>query len=145
MGRRQAGALIGCVLAACLLPGCTLEQILIGQWYNIETPRAGDCPPLDWRFVVDADRSIAGSLSRARQQRIADLSGRLNPDDSFEITAAGLAGKRTAEVTGRFTYLVSTLTIRGTAAGEACDGRTFNLRLGDYFVVQGGGGGGGGN
>ena len=149
MGRRRAGALatgtVGIVLTACLLPGCTLEQILIGQWYGIETPAAGACPRLEWQFVVDAQRSITGSLWRNVRQPIAGLSGRLNPDDSFEITATGLAGDRTADVTGRFTSQISTISIRGDAAGPGCDGQTFSLRLGAYFAAQGGGGGGGGN
>jgi hypothetical protein len=149
MSRWRTSALltgaIGLILTACLLPGCALEPILIGQWYAIETPAAGGCPPLVWRFVVDAHRSIAGSLSLRDQQRIAALSGGLGPDDSFQITAAGVAGNHAAKVTGRFTSQISTIFIQGDAAGDHCDGQTFNLRLGDYFMAQGGGGGGGGN
>jgi hypothetical protein len=73
---------------------------------------------------------------------IATLSGRLNPDDSFRMMAT--AGQRTASVTGQFTSQVSTIAIHGDAAGRACDGQVFRMRLGTYFAVQGGGGGGGG-
>jgi hypothetical protein len=135
---------IALALATCLLPGCTLEQILIGQEYTIYTPPAGTCPPLEWRFVVNAQRSISGILSLGQQRRIASLSGVLNADDSFQMTATEVGGNRTAAVTGRFTSQVSTLSIRGDAAGNACDGQTFKMRLGGYFAFPGGGGGGGG-
>jgi hypothetical protein len=136
--------IIALVLATGLLSGCTLEQLLIGQWYTIYTPPAGACPRLEWRFVVNAQRLIGGFLSPDGQPRIADLSGVLNADDSFQITATSVAGNQTADVTGRFTSLVSTISIHGGAAGSACDGQTFQVRLGRYFSSQGGGGGGGG-
>ncbi|MFL5253462.1 MAG: hypothetical protein ACJ8AI_11305 [Rhodopila sp.] len=135
----------GVIALACLLPGCTLEQILIGQWYTIDTPAAGACPPLEWQFVVDPQRTISGSLLLGTNRPIASLSGQLNPDDSFQMTATELAGHRTARVTGQFTSQVSTIAIHGDAAGSACDGQIFRLRLSSYFARQGGGGGGGGN
>lgn len=130
-------------LVAFLLTGCTLEQILIGQWYTIQTPPAGACPALYWHFFVNAQRIIAGGLSD-NQHPIAALSGPLNPDDSFRITATTPEGKRTATITGRFTSDISTISIHGDAAGTGCDGQTFQLRLSGYFARQGGGGGGGG-
>ena len=130
-------------LAACLLGSCTFEQILIGQQYRIATPPRGACPRLEWQFVVNSQRLIMGSLASG-QQRIANLSGRLDPDDSFQLTATAVTGSQTADVTGHFTSLVSTLSIHGDAAGSACDGQTFDLRLGGYLARQGGGGGGGG-
>jgi hypothetical protein len=145
---RQPGlpttGIIAVVLAAWLLSGCNIEQILIGQWYTISTPPSGACPSLTWRFVVDPQRVITGSLARGQQPPVANLSGRPNPDDSFQITATGVTGGRTSNVTGRFTSQVSTIAIQGDAAGSACDGQTFAMRLGGYFATQGGGGGGGG-
>jgi hypothetical protein len=135
----------GVIALACLLPGCTLEQILIGQWYTIDTPAAGACPPLEWQFVINPQRTISGSLLLGTNRPIASLSGQLNPDDSFQMTATELAGHRTARVTGQFTSQVSTIAIHGDAAGSACDGQIFRLRLSSYFARQGGGGGGGGN
>jgi hypothetical protein len=132
------------VLGSILLSGCTLEQILIGQWYTIYTPAVGTCPALAWRFVVNPQRSIDGFLSSDKQQRIANLSGVLNADDSFQITATDVASNRTAAVTGRFTSQVSTISVRGDGAGRACDGQTFDMPLGRYFSFSGGGGGGGG-
>jgi hypothetical protein len=140
---RTTGA-IALALAACLLPACTVEQLLIGQWYTIDTPQAGDCPRLEWKFVVNAQRSIGGFLSRNGQQPVANLSGTLNPDDSFRIAVTDVAGGRTADVTGRFTSQVSTISIQGDGAGSGCNSATFNLRLGGYLARQGGGGGGGG-
>jgi hypothetical protein len=133
------------VLAAGVLSACTFEQILIGEWYTIVTPKAGACPQLIWQFAVNPQRSIGGFLADAGQQRIASLSGVLNPDDSYQITVTDAAGQRTANVIGQFTSQVSTLTIHGAAAGSACDGQTFNLGLGGYFSRRGGGGGGGGS
>jgi hypothetical protein len=132
------------VLGAWLLPSCTLEQIMIGQWYTFYTPPAGGCPGLEWQFVVNPQRLIGGHLSRDNYQPVADLSGRLNADDSFQITVKDVAGDRTANVTGKFTSQVSTLSIHGNGAGQACDGQVFNLRLGSYFSRAGAAGGGGG-
>jgi len=134
---------IALALAAYLLPGCSAEQILIGQWYSVVTPAAGACPRLEWRFVVNPQRAIGGYLSRDGQPQIANLSGVLNADDSFQITVTNIAENRTANVTGQFTSQVSTISIRGGAVGSACDGQTFHLRLRGYFSRQGGGGGGG--
>jgi hypothetical protein len=136
--------MIALFLAAWLLSGCTLDQILIGQSYILATPSAGACPSLTWRFVVNPQRVISGSLAYGTQPPVATLSGQLAADDSFRITATGVAGHHTADVTGRFTSEVSTITIQGDAAGSACDGQTFEMRLGSYFAHQGGGGGGGG-
>jgi hypothetical protein len=112
--------------------------------YTIDTPPVGACPLLEWRFFVNPQRSIIGSLSSGdSRQRIASLSGVLAADDSFQMTATGLAGGRTASVTGRFASQVSTISIHGDAAGSACDGQTYELRLGGYFTRAGGGGGGG--
>jgi hypothetical protein len=143
--RRASGFTTGVsavVLAGWLLPGCTLEQLQIGQWYTIYTPPTEACPGLAWRFVVDAGRSIGGFLSHDGRQPIATLTGLLNADDSFEIRLTDVAGNRTANVTGRFTSQVSTISIRGDAAGSECDGQTFEVRLGRYFSTPGGGGGG---
>lgn len=132
------------IALACLLPGCALQQVMIGQWYTISTPQADACPRLVWQFVVDAQRSIEGSVSRHGQQPIASLSGVLNTDDSFQITATEASGSRTASVTGQFTSQVSTISIHGPGVGGACDGQVFKLQLRRYFTSQGGGGGGGG-
>ena len=147
MTRQPRGAKPGLttlVLVAWLLSACMLEQILIGQWYTVETPPAGACPRLVWRFVVDPHRSIDGSITTDGQRPIARLSGLLNADDSFQIAATEVTGNRTANVTGQFTSQLSTISIHGLAAGTGCDGQTFTLRLGPYFARQGGGGGGGG-
>jgi hypothetical protein len=139
----KAGILV-LSLAALLLTRCTVEQIMIGQFYTIRTPQAGGCPNLNWRFFVNPQHSLFGTLLDDRQQPIAGLSGVLDPDDSFRITATATSGDRTATITGRFTSEVSTLSIQGDAAGAACNGQTFQLRLSGYFARQGGGGGGGG-
>jgi hypothetical protein len=147
MSKRRAcarsGRLIAAALAACPLSGCTFEQILIGQWYTINTPPAGACPRLQWQFAVNPQRTVSGFLSDP-QHRIGNLSGQLNPDDSFQFTVIDAAGAPTASATGRFTSQVSTLTVHGGGAGFACDGQTFEMRLSGYFARQGGGGGGGG-
>jgi hypothetical protein len=148
MGTKRKGAVLRGIIALALmtsmLPGCTIEQILIGQWYSIVTPPAGACPSLDWQFAVNAQRAIYGFLSGNGQQRIGTLSGVLNQDDSFQMTIADAAGRPTANVTGRFTSDVSTISIHGMGAGSACDGQTFRMRLSGYFARAGGGGGGGG-
>ena len=135
---------VGVLLAAIVLASCTVQQIMIGQWYSIRTPQQAECPMLVWQFAVDAQRTISGSLARAEQPAFASLSGVLNADDSFRMTATNQQDKRTATVTGRFTAQVSTISISGDAAGAGCDGRTVAMRLGSYFARQGGGGGGGG-
>ena len=130
------------LLAACGLVACTGEQILIGQWYSLRTPPAGECPSLLWRFVVNPERSIDGHLLDDTQHQLATLQGRLDADDSFRMTAANGESDRPTTITGQFTSVVSTISIHGDAAGRRCDGRTFEMRLGRYFASQGGGGGG---
>ncbi|HEX3574491.1 MAG TPA: hypothetical protein VHU42_07825 [Rhodopila sp.] len=131
------------LLTGPLLSGCTVEQVQLGEWYTLYTPPMGACPQLAWHFVADAQRQIGGYLTRD-WQRIANLNGTLAADDSFRITATEVAGPRTAEVTGQFTSDVSTIAIHGSAAGPACDGQVFKMRLRGFFWSQGGGGGGGG-
>ncbi|MBS0638487.1 MAG: hypothetical protein JSS43_01365 [Proteobacteria bacterium] len=116
---------------------------MIGVYYNIPTPPAGDCPAMFWRFFVNADRGIEGTLARFNQPPFAILSGTMAADDSFAMTATEMQGKRTARATGRFTSQISTLSIEGDGAGPACNGQTFSLRLGRYLARASGGGGGG--
>ena len=142
MGTRRPDVLSLWAILLSLLSGCAVEPLFIGQWYGIVTPQAGACPRLDWRFVVDPSRTINGFLSPDGVRKIATLSGSLAPDDSFQMTVVAVADHRTANVTGRFTTGISTLSIHGDGAGDACDGHTFDLRLGRYFATQGGGGGG---
>jgi hypothetical protein len=148
MGTKRTGAglrgMIVLALATSVLPGCKIEQILIGQWYSIVTTPVGACPSLDWQFAVNAQRAINGFLSGKGEQRIGTLSGVLNPVDSFQMTLANAAGAPTATVTGRFTSDVSTISINGAGAGSGCDGQTIRMRLSGYFARAGGGGGGGG-
>jgi hypothetical protein len=126
------------VLATSSLAACTFNQIMIGQFYRIYTPSAGACPVLEWDFVVDPARRISGSLLRGNQGKIATLSGTLAQDESFHINATSVVDEhRTAAITGRFTSQVSVVSIHGDAAGSACDGQTFKLRLGAYFALQG--------
>jgi len=142
---RRRGWLVPATAAFALLPmACSAPQILIGQLYSIPTPPAGDCPALLWRFVVDAQRTIAGSVSRVGQPPFATLSGTLAADQSFRMTASNIAEKSSAIVSGAFSAQVTTLSIQGEAAGPGCNGKSFALRLGAYFARQGGGGGGGG-
>ena len=139
MARCFVLALLGAALA-----GCMLERILIGQWYTIITPTEDGCPSLAWRFVVNPQQLMSGSVSRDGQQPVANLSGVLNADDSFQMMATEVAGTHTATVTGQFASPVTTVSIQGSAVGSACDGKVFKLRVGRYFSAQGGGGGGGG-
>jgi hypothetical protein len=142
--RAKPATLIALLLTAPILTGCTLEQMQIGQWYIIDTPPAGACPGLEWRFVINPQRAFDGYLSPIGRARIANLAGQLGPDDSFQVTATDVADKRTTAITGRFTSQISTIAIHGDAAGSACDGQIFHLNLGRYFSSAGGGGGGGG-
>ncbi len=129
------------VTALGLLAACSLEQLQLGQWYTIGTPATGGCAPLRMRFYIGADRAIHGYLANAGQERIADLSGTIGSDDSFRMTAH--AAGATGVIDGRFTSQVSTIAVHGNAAGPACDGTTFSLRLSGYLSSQDGGGGGG--
>jgi hypothetical protein len=128
-----AGVAVLTVTAAC-----SLEQVLLGQWYSIHTVAQGTCPALDWHFVVDAHRSIGGYLDRDQFRQIATLTGTLNPDDSFEMTAHETAGGRTERVTGAFAPQVVTISLDGT---WICEKQTFRMR--PIRGVGGGGGGGG--
>lgn len=136
--RRPRCLMIVVLLAGSLIAGCSLEQLQIGEWYTIYTPSAGSCPGLRWAFFVDAQRKINGSVSLDAVRQVADLTGVLDPDDSFRMIATDQERHRTAEVTGRFTSLVSTIAIQGDGLSAGCDGQTFSLRLGGYFAHAGG-------
>jgi hypothetical protein len=134
-----AVALTTIVLATTALcpPARALEQVQLGQWYTMHTVPMGTCPALDWHFVVDAYRSIAGFWGRDVAQRSAILSGTLNADDSFQMTATEVEGNRKARISGQFALRVVTISIDG--AGTACDRQTFRVK-----VIRGPGNGGGG-
>jgi hypothetical protein len=122
------------MLAACALTGCTLRQITVGQIYVIDTPAQGACPRLAWTFAQDPQHTITGHIEPYNHdERIANLSGHLNPDETFRMTATHVGDQRTAEVTGQFTSGISTIAIHGDGITQACDGQTFKLRLGGYF------------
>jgi hypothetical protein len=83
--------MIALATTAALSPAYAWEQLQIGQVYIVRTPSAGLCPRLEWHFVVDAHRSMIGSLECDWLTRVATLAGRLNPDDSFQLSAAAAA------------------------------------------------------
>jgi hypothetical protein len=140
---RRAATGIGLATTLFLLSACNLEQVEIGNWNTLLTPRTGACPVLQWQFVVNPQRSIGGYLSPFQGNRIATLSGTLNPDDTFRMTATPLDGNRTATIiTGRFNQQLTTMTIAGDVAGPACDGQTLKLRNVYYYGPYNGGGGG---
>jgi hypothetical protein len=131
-------------VGACLLAGCTFEQILIGQIYHITTPSTGSCPALTWQFYVDARNQIHGTLAKTGALPMAELTGALGQDDHFEMIATNSATHRAATVSGQFSSAITTISIHGDAIDTGCDDQTFQLRLGGYFARQGSGGGGGG-
>jgi hypothetical protein len=134
----RVGALTACIAAIALAGSCSLEQVLIGQWYTFQTAPVGNCPALGWHFVVDAKRSIGGYLARDQFIQIATLSGVLNPDDTFQMTATEVGGSRREDITGAFTAQYDTLSLDGS---WICGKQTFRIRPLRGF---GGGGGGGG-
>ena len=131
---RQAGVMA----ALALLPSCQLEQVQIGQYYTIRTAAAGTCPVLDWTFVVDAQRHIAGHVSDRSAAAVARLSGVLNADDSYHMVATSPRDGHTADVDGRFTPGLVTLSVKG--AGDPCDGQNFRIRFVRGPGLNGGGG-----
>ncbi len=118
-------------LATVLLSGCTLQPVMTGQSYVIETPPDGACPRLEWRFVVNAQGTIDAAVTTASWQPVAALSGPFGADDSFRMTRSD---RGPGAVAGRFTSQVSTIAIQGDAAGQACAGKTFNLRLWPFYA-----------
>jgi hypothetical protein len=126
--------------ASMLLAGCHLEQVQLGQVFIVYTPPSGTCPVLQWQFVVEANRTIAGTLlSNARP--LGRLAGRLNPDDSYRMDVAA-AGGPTTTVTGAITSEGARFTIDGDAAGLGCNGQTLYLHGGRLFQGSFYGGGG---
>jgi hypothetical protein len=134
---RRTVALTTGAVALAVTASCTLEQVLLGQWYTIHTFAQGTCPALDWHFVVDAHRSMGGYLDRDEYKQIATLSGTLNADDTFEMTATQPETGRQEHITGAFTAQFVTISLDGA---WICEKQTFRIR-----PVRGAGGGGGGN
>lgn len=131
----HSAALAGLLI---MLPSCHLEQVQIGQFYTIRTAAIGACPMLDWTFVVDAQRHIAGHVSDSNAAVIARLSGTLDADDSYNMVATNLRDGHTADVNGRFTPGLVTLSVK--AAGDPCDGQSFRIRFVRGPGLNGGGG-----
>lgn len=132
---------LSCLLLAASLNACSTEQVQLGQWYRIDTPAHGACQPLEWHFVVDAQRGIAGDLSHPGIPPFGRIRGALALDDSFRMIVTGSDGQ--ADVTGHIGPMITTIAITGTGAGADCNGHAFALRLGRYYQFQSGGGGGG--
>src|SRR6185437_12433852 len=145
MPRHQSGPRLlaaVCGLLAMLLSGCHLEQVQIGQIFNLSTRASGACPTLQWEFFVDAQRAIHGTL-QSNFKPLATITGVLNPDDTFRMDLAAQTGGETATVNGAITSAGATFAIAGNAAGAGCNGQTFTLYGRQLF--QGSSYGGGGN
>jgi hypothetical protein len=114
-----------------------IEEVTLGQWFNLHTSPSGTCPGLDWRVAVDADRQIAGYVAWDRMKHSAKLSGVLNADDTFSIAGDEVGGNRHAVITGKVNAEYVALTINGTGTG--CDKQQLRApRI--NTAVQGGGG-----
>lgn len=130
--------MIALATTAALSPAYAWEQLQIGQVYIVRTPSAGLCPRLEWHFVVDAHRSMIGSLECDWLTRVATLAGRLNPDDSFQLSAAEAGGGRSANISGKFTSRYMVVSVDGT--GSACNQQTFQVLFARNPGLAGGGG-----
>ncbi len=139
LGRHMLTTTAG-VLALGVVAACTLEQVLPGQWYALHTRPQGGCPALDWHFVVDAQRSIGGYLSREPSNQIGTLSGTLNADDSYEMWVTQKDTGRKESVTGRFTAQDVTFSMDGS---WICEKQVLRISLPRGLGGGGGGGGGG--
>ncbi len=136
---RRGITLAASMVALLAAASCSPEQLLLGQWYNMHTYAAGTCPAMDWHFVVDAHRSIAGYLDRDTFKQVATLSGSLHADDTFDMTATEAGGNREEHITGAFKPQVVTIVLDGA---WICERQTFRLRPLRGFGGGGGGGGG---
>jgi hypothetical protein len=104
----------------------------------VRTAAVGLCPRLEWHFVVDAHRSMIGFLECDWLTRVANLSGRLKPNDSFQLSAAEVDRDRSANISGKFTSRYMVVSVDGT--GSSCNQQTFQI----LFVRNPGLAGGGG-
>jgi hypothetical protein len=142
MTRRRASALMTGLIAvaasAPFSPAVALEQVQIGQVYILHTVAAGGCSELDWHFVVDPHRSMAGFVVCDWLRHTATLSGTLNADDSFQLSVTEVGGNRKAAVTGRFTSRFVTMSIDG--ADTFCDKQMFKIVAPRGSGLGGGGG-----
>ena len=140
---RRAGAWTALACCTFILAACQAEQVELGEWNTFYTPHQAACPVLQWQFLANAQRSIGGFLLTANGgARLANLSGTLNQDDTFQMTATAIVGNQTSTVTGRFSGTLTTVTIHGDIAGSACNGQTFKLRFMDFYGPRAFGGGG---
>jgi hypothetical protein len=132
----------GCGLLVLLVGGCHLEQVQIGQIFNLSTQATGACPKLQWQFFVDAQRAIHGTLE-SNFNPVAKITGVLNPDDTFRMDLTAATSNETATVSGTITSQGVTFAIAGNAAGAGCNGQAFTIYGRQLF--QGNSYGGGGN
>ena len=135
--RSGAAGLTAVAMAALWMSACSLENAQFGLIYNLYTNPQPDCPRLNWRFVVDPKRIMTGSISIDSLQPIANLSGMLNADDTFRMTATAVDNGWRADVSGRFQTRLITVSVSGP--GAVCDGHTFK-----WFILRNNFGAGGG-
>jgi hypothetical protein len=119
-------SLIALASAASFKPAHAVEQVMLGEGYMFHSPPTGTCPGLDWHVVVDGDRSVEGMVGWDRMKHTASLTGVLNADDSFHMSAKENGGSITAKIDGKVTVSTLTITIDGTGTG--CDKKTITMK-----------------
>jgi hypothetical protein len=126
-------------IATSITPAPAVEQVELGQLYFFHSPPVGTCPGLDWHTVVDKDREITGWISWEGNKHLATVTGKLNPDDTFQVTAKEVVGgNHMATVTGKVASGTLTFTINGSGTG--CDGKTWKIQRSTQGSASGGAG-----
>ena len=138
IGLKTAGLTVLAVAGVMACGSAFAQQPAGSRLYAFHTGRMGNCPGLDWHIVLEPDNKLNGFVAWDNMRHMAQLSGALNQNRSFQMDAKEVGGQqRTATVKGNAMGDYINAVIEGS--GTACDGKSLNIPR-----VTGGLGGGGG-
>ena len=125
------------LLAACA-PGetpppspatATMQQLITpgeGSVYTFSSARSGTCPNLEWHVVVRGGNALGGVISWDNERRVARVSGKLNPDRTFQMTATEVNGRGKASITGQ---VLADGRFSAKITGAGCESRLIEVPL----------------
>lgn len=125
--------------AAPAAPAASLPQLINptdGSVYSFSTRKSGTCPNLEWHVVVRDGSSLGGVISWDNERRVARVSGRLNPDRSFQMTATEVNGRGKATITGQ---VLADGRMSARISGAGCESRLIEVPLRPAFSSFGSG------
>ena len=91
----------GILLTGAVWDAAVAERPVEGTVYVFHSKANDGCPALDWHVVVGINGALNGMISWDAMKSMAHVSGTMNADKDFSMTATEVGGAgRTAAITG---------------------------------------------